>query len=260
MIKPPLLDPEKILPINEMYTCIQSEGSRAGRPNILIRFSGCALRCYFGKGGFCDTPYSSYSPEKGKFTLQDISDMIENNPHIHDIMLTGGGPTMHPVLVNRILSLAKFYNMFVTMETEGSEFIETDIVIDLLSLSPKFSNSTPYVGLVGPNSKLVTENMVKQHESKRQNYVAMRKLIDKALNYHLKPVVSKEDGDKVWEEILHIQGILSIPNNKVWVMPAGDTFERVVPNYAYVMEECIRRGYNFTGRPHIIAYSDKRGV
>lgn len=253
------IDYTKRQPINELYHCIQSEGSKAGTPNILVRTTGCALRCYFGEGGFCDTPYSSYSPEKGKFTLGDVKNFIEDKPNVKSMMITGGGPTMHPVLVNQLLLLAKKYNMFVTMETEGSEFIQTDIAIDLLSLSPKFSNSVPYVGLVGPNNKIVTQSMVNSHEKGRLNYQAMRNLIDSATDYHLKPVVSK-DQVGVWDEILHIQTVLDIPHNKVWVMPAGDTIEKVIPNYTYVMDECIRRGYNFTGRPHIIAYSDKRGV
>jgi len=44
-------DYNKKLPIVELYTCVQSEGSRAGRPTVAIRTTGCTHRCYFGEGG-----------------------------------------------------------------------------------------------------------------------------------------------------------------------------------------------------------------
>jgi 7-carboxy-7-deazaguanine synthase len=48
-------DYDKVLPINELYRCVQSEGSRFGRPTIAIRVTGCTHRCYFGEGGWCDS-------------------------------------------------------------------------------------------------------------------------------------------------------------------------------------------------------------
>ncbi len=40
--------------IIELYRCVQSEGSRFGRPTIAVRTTGCTRRCYFGEGGWCD--------------------------------------------------------------------------------------------------------------------------------------------------------------------------------------------------------------
>ena len=62
---------QKLQPIGELYTCLQGEGKYIGAPHILIRVSGCRLRCQF-QDSFCDTPYASWKPEKGKFTLDDI--------------------------------------------------------------------------------------------------------------------------------------------------------------------------------------------
>ena len=44
-------DYDKNLPIVEVYTAVQSEGSRAGYPTVVIRTTGCTHRCYFGEGG-----------------------------------------------------------------------------------------------------------------------------------------------------------------------------------------------------------------
>ena len=59
-------DYSKVLPIVEVYTAVQSEGSRQGYPTIVVRTSGCTHRCYFGEGGWCDSWYTSIHPEKGK--------------------------------------------------------------------------------------------------------------------------------------------------------------------------------------------------
>ncbi len=67
-----ITDYDKILPIIELYRCVQSEGSRFGRPTIAIRTTGCTHRCWFGEGGWCDSWYSSIHPEKGTFTFNDI--------------------------------------------------------------------------------------------------------------------------------------------------------------------------------------------
>jgi hypothetical protein len=53
---------------------------------------------------------------------------------------------------------------------------------------------------------------------------------------------------------------MDIPNNKTWIMPAGDTREELIKIYPIVMERCIEYGVNFTGREHIIAYDTKREV
>ncbi len=116
----------KVLPVVELYTCIQSEGSRAGRPTVAVRTTGCTHRCYFGEGGWCDSWYTSIHPEKGKYTFQDIINIYDQNPEIKEMMLTGGSPTMHPKLVNELTHFANERQIIITIETEGSAFLETD--------------------------------------------------------------------------------------------------------------------------------------
>lgn len=254
------MDYQKKQPIIEAYTCIQTEGSMAGRPHFLIRTTGCTHRCYFGEGGWCDSWYSSIHPEKGSWTLNQIRDLFDAHPHIKHLMISGGSPTMHPELLNELILLAANRNLFVTLETEGSHYVETELKIDLISLSPKFRNSKPILGAITPQGKEVDQKMIDFHEKHRMNLEAMRGLIKYHKDYHLKPVVDKNDADFIWDDIDKLTFALSIPNDKVWIMPAGDTLDKLQPNYSYVMEECIKRGYNFTGRAHIVAYGDKRGV
>lgn len=246
--------------ILELYTCVQTEGSKAGYPNILVRFTGCTHRCYFGEGGWCDSWYTSIHPEKAKYSINDVEQMIKDNPQIKHMMITGGSPTMYPEMVNEIINIAKqLRGMHITLETEGSHFIETNYKIDLISLSPKFSNSIPKLGAKTPQGKDVDQKMIDQHNKFRMNYDVIKKMINYHTDYHFKPVVDRND-PTIWYEIEEFINNTDTPNHKVWVMPAGDTFDKLQPNYAYVMEECIKRGFNFTGRAHIVAYNDLRGV
>jgi len=251
-------DYSKVLPVLELYRCVQSEGSRFGRPTIAIRTTGCTHRCYFGEGGWCDSWYTSIHPEKGKFTFQDIIDIYDQNPHVKEMMLTGGSPTMHPALVNELTHFAYERGIIITIETEGSHYIETDYPIDLLSISPKFSNSVPVIGATTPGGKVVDQKFIDIHNRKRLNTDAISKMIKFHGDYHYKPVW--DGSDENLKEIEDFRELMDIPKNKTYVMPAGDTRETLVPMYVKVFEMVAEHGYNMTGRDHIIAYDTERGV
>ena len=246
------------MPIIELYRCVQSEGSRFGRPTIAVRTTGCTHRCFFGAGGWCDSWYTSIHPEKGTFTFNDIIKIYDENPHIKEMMLTGGSPTMHPALVNELTHFANERGILITIETEGSHYVETDYPIGLLSISPKFKNSVPVVGAVTPQGDIVDDRMIKQHNKFRLNYSAIKAMMDFHTDWHFKPVW---DGtEQNLQEIEEAREFLEIPKDKTYIMPAGDTREELIKMYPLVFDMCAEKGYNMTGRDHIIAFDTKRGV
>ena len=230
-------DYTKRLPVLELYTAVQSEGSRQGYPTIVVRTTGCTHRCYFGEGGWCDSWYTSIHPEKGKYNFQDIIDMYNKHPHIKEMMLTGGSPTMHPALVNELTHLANERDIFITIETEGSHFLPTDFPIGLLSISPKFSNSIPTLGATTPQGDIVGQKMIDRHNKHR---------LDKDLT------MVGEVEDFVKE--------LEIPDDKIWAMPAGDDRKSLFESYGPVMNFVRDRGWRYTGRSHIMAFNTEREV
>ena len=249
------MEKTKILPINEIYSCIQGESKYAGRPHFLIRFVGCRLRCQF-KGSFCDTSLNSWKPEKGKFTLNDIEELIDSNPQIKYVMVTGGGPTLSAEALQAVCDLCHSKNLFITIETEGSEFVATSA--DFISLSPKLSNSVPRFGDLNPyTDQVVKESHIEQHNKWRENYSEMKKMIEFHPDYGLKFVVSEESD---LEEIKKVQEILGAPNHKVWLMPEGVTDEQLQKKRQFLMEFCVKEGFNYSDRLHVIAFGDKRGV
>jgi len=275
-------DYSKVLPIVELYTAVQSEGSRAGYPTIVIRTTGCTHRCFFGEGGWCDSWYTSIHPEKGTFSFNDIIKMYDENPHISEMMLTGGSPTMHPALVNELTHFAHERNLFITIETEGSHFIPTDYPIGLISLSPKFANSVPVLGVATPQGKVTDQKMIDQHNKFRMNYKAMAQMIAYHNSFHLKPVIDKDLSiipeyeafmDRLAQELRTVQGVNDIYfdymedseikkylKDNTWMMPAGDDRPALFETYPIVMNYCRDKGYKFTGREHIMAFGTERCV
>ena len=251
-------DYEKNLPIVEVYTAVQSEGSRQGYPTIVIRTTGCTHRCYFGEGGWCDSWYTSIHPEKGQFCFNDIIKMYDDNPHIKEMMLTGGSPTMHKKLVNELTHFANERDIFITIETEGSHFLPTDYPINLLSISPKFSNSIPVLGVATPQGAITDQKMIDRHNKFRVNKDAIKQSIDYHSDYHIKPVLDKEF--TIIDEVEEFLSDLNIPDDKVWAMPAGDDRESLFESYGPVMNFVRDRGWRYTGRAHIMAFDTERCV
>jgi len=251
-------DYNKVLPVLEVYRCVQSEGSRFGRPTIAIRTTGCTHRCYFGEGGWCDSWYTSIHPEKGIFTFNDIVKIYDENPQVKEMMLTGGSPTMHPALVNELTHFAHERNIIITIETEGSAFVETDYPINLLSISPKFSNSVPVEGAITPGGKVVDQKFVDIHNRKRLNTTAIKQMIEFHSDYHYKPVW---DGtQKNLDEIEAYRVELGIPKDKTYIMPAGDTRETLIKMYSLVFEMVAEHVFYMIGRGRSIANNRERGV
>jgi len=241
------------IPVCEIYPCLQGEAKYAGIPHILIRTMGCRCKCKF-----CDSWFTSWSPEKSMGTTYDsIDNLINKHLQISYAMITGGAPTIHPTVIQTIYRMFKEYSYkIVTLETEGSSFVPK--CADFISLSPKFSNSTPVEGDVYHFLKrAVKRSEVEQHEKNRKNYVAMKQYMEEYADYQIKPVISSIMD---FEELRQLQDILKFPSDKVYCMPEGMTNEELQQKRVWLANICIQEGYNYTDRLHTIIYGPKRGV
>ena len=224
----------------------------------------------------CDSWYTSIHPEKAKYNFNDVIKAYDDNPHISEMMLTGGSPTMHPDLVNELTIFAKERGILITIETEGSHYLETEEPIGLLSISPKLSNSIPKIGAKTPQGQIVDEKFIKRHNKFRLRYDNIARSIMYHDDFHFKFVMDKELSafnemeeflEKTAQELFDLkwmmmtkEDILDFLKNKTWLMPAGDDREPLFESYGPVMNLCRDTGYKFTGRPHIIAFSTQREV
>src|SRR3954469_19104142 len=79
--------------IAEIFYSIQGEGMLTGVPSVFVRTSGCNLRCVW-----CDTPYTSWTPEGDDMTVAAILETVKQHPAKHAV-ITGGEPMIAPQIV-----------------------------------------------------------------------------------------------------------------------------------------------------------------
>lgn len=229
--------------ISEIYPCLQGEGSLAGTPSILIRTLGCNLRC-----GWCDTPYTSWQLEKGNFSVSDIQEFLDRNPRIGDVIITGGEPCISPDIED-IINLSKDNNKRITLETNATRLLPDKLMekIDLVSLSPKLSNSVP----------ATDEKWKSRHDNERINIPVIRQWIQSVRSFQLKFVVNHPDD---MQEIRQIADETGIDNKYIYLMPQGTTQQQLKEKRLWLADICISEGYHYCERLHIVIYGDKRGV
>ena len=96
--------------VTEIFFSIQGEGSRAGRPCVFVRFTGCDLRCVY-----CDTAYAFHGGTE--MTRAEIVAAIGRYPS-RFVCITGGEPLLQkelPALVHELLGAG----WEVAVETHG---------------------------------------------------------------------------------------------------------------------------------------------
>ena len=76
--------------VTEIFFSIQGEGTRAGRPCVFVRFTGCDLRC-----SYCDTAYAFHGGRA--MSREEILGEVERYP-CQFVLLTGGEPMLQPEL------------------------------------------------------------------------------------------------------------------------------------------------------------------
>jgi len=76
--------------VTEIFFSIQGEGSRAGRPCVFVRFTGCDLRCVY-----CDTAYAFHGGRA--LSRAEILAEVARHPS-RLVCLTGGEPMLQAEL------------------------------------------------------------------------------------------------------------------------------------------------------------------
>lgn len=226
------------LRIAEIFTSIQGEGIWAGVPSTFVRVSGCNLRCVW-----CDTPYASWAPEGPTLTVAEIIDTVEESGVRH-VVLTGG----EPMLFEPIVSLAqglKDLDHVITVETAGTVFRR--LPCDLMSISPKLSNSTP------PSSS----GWAERHDQTRSDLTPTRTLIE-TYDTQLKFVLIEADGAAEVREILG--QLPHVPPDRVLVMAEGVNADIQHLRMRELAPVCLKHGWRLSPRLHIDLYGDTRGT
>ncbi|HEX5245085.1 MAG TPA: 7-carboxy-7-deazaguanine synthase QueE [Tepidisphaeraceae bacterium] len=227
--------------IAEIFYSIQGEGKLAGVPSVFVRASGCNLRCTW-----CDTPYASWEPEGREMPVGEIIDEIAKYSSKH-VVLTGGEP-MIMADVEDLCQSIKQRDYHLTIETAATVYKPVDV--DLASLSPKLSNSTPTERAGG--------RFAEAHEKNRLNVDVIQRFIESSRDFQLKFVVSNEADLREIDEIL--SELRGWKPQDVLLMPEGVTQDELTSRADWIIELCKQRGFRFCPRLHIALFGNKRGT
>ena len=236
--------------LSELFYSIQGEGKLVGVPSVFVRASGCNLRCTW-----CDTPYASWDPEGDDVPVEEIVRRVLDAPGPHvpqdsappHVVLTGGEPMIMPDVVELCAAL-KASGCHVTVETAATVY--KPVEIDLASLSPKLSNSTPWDREGG--------RFAAAHERQRINVPVIQQFIDSSPSFQLKFVASR---DADIEELQSLLGRLRRwQPSDVLLMPEGTDQATLDGRTEWLSDVCKRTGFRFCPRLHIALYGNTRGT
>lgn len=268
-----------------MFASIAGEGIYAGTPNFFIRLVGCNLYCSW-KGimgaSMCDSIYASHPTNGSEIKYKTVdevytafSELMKQYPHIRQLTITGGEPLLQKTGIIEFLKLIP-RDMEVSFETNGTQYpidketLNEVLPIDLWTVSPKLSSSCYF-----ENSTTIPQALQEKHRKERINIRVLYEFIIRAevTKCIFKFVVADEKDIEEVKSIIedikkYAQGVdpSSLPciehflSRMVYIMPCGETEEKLQKSRLLCVEACKNNGWNYTDRLQIIIYGDKRGV
>jgi len=203
-----------------------------------VRLAGCPLRCRW-----CDTKYA-WSEDAGQDrSVAEIVEAVEQWP-CRFVVITGGEP-MVSFEIRQLARELKAADRHITIETAGIAYIP-DVPCDLMSISPKLSNSVP-----GEAESAAV------HKDSRLDLAVLGELI---ANYHyqLKFVVDSVNDVPEIQEVIEQTG--NIDPQMVMLMPQAATRDELSSKSPMVAEICKSAGFVFCQRLHILLWDGQRGT
>jgi 7-carboxy-7-deazaguanine synthase len=223
--------------ISEVFHSIQGEGRHAGVPSVFVRTSGCNLRCWF-----CDTPYTSWQPEGEERSVVSLVEQVQSFDCEH-VVVTGG----EPLLVREVVTLIerlKALGHYITIETAGT--VHLPVQADLMSISPKLSNSTPR-----------DTEWEARHDQRRHRPEVIRRLLAE-YDFQLKFVIDVPDD--VADVERYLEEFPVVPAERIYLMPQAIERDPLREKSVWIEAEAARRGWRISPRLHIEMFGNARGT
>lgn len=240
--------------VSEIFLTIQGEGIYTGKPSLFIRTTGCNLRCSWknkdGSINKCDTPYTSWNPERGKKMefkeLLTLADDYQLEAKFNHVVITGGEPTLQKDLIDITNEFIK-NNYIVTIETNGTllgmpDLLKYDKRV-MMSVSPKLKSANALETKLHKKNNFFTPNL---------------RSVDLVMpNKQYKFVVNEEND---FNEILEIQKYAGLSSDDIYIMPQALVDSEQKEKQEWVVKKCLEYGMTYCTRLHVNIWGDKRGV
>jgi len=267
--------------IAEIFRSLQGEGRLTGTESIFVRASGCNLRCRW-----CDTPYASWNPEGKDLSVEEILERIEalrlqepdpraasehagTGSHavtgsnaaagshaalawraaaggrVGHVVLTGGEPMLFAELLPLCAAL-KRRALHITIETSGT--LDLPVECDLMSISPKLSNSIP--------SAAEHARWARRHAAGRDRPEVIRRLV-RDYDYQLKFVIERPEDCREVEQFL--ARFPEIERERVMLMPEGVDAQKLARKATWLEPYCRSHCLTYCARRQIEWFGPGRG-
>ncbi|MGH3908295.1 MAG: 7-carboxy-7-deazaguanine synthase QueE [Pseudonocardiaceae bacterium] len=213
----------------EKFESFQGEGPLTGQRCAFVRFSRCNLTCRW-----CDTKYTwdwtRYKPTQvsGRVPVPELASW-DSERAIDLMVITGGEPMLQQPAMTTLAAGVPDH-VRVQGETNGTQIPESALaeLVDLWVVSPKLANSG-----VSYSRRIVPPAL--------SAFIATGRVA-------FKFVVTDPATD--FDEIEGLVADFGIA--PVWVMPEGDTREKVLAGMAAIHGPAVARGWNISTRLHTL--------
>ncbi len=222
----------------EIFHSIQGEGVSMGVPSVFLRLATCNLSCTW-----CDTKYTwdwqnfDYQTEVVELDASEIQKKIQAFNCSH-VVITGGEP---------MLQQAELTPLVESLATQGYTFeVETNGTIAPLAAM------LGHIGQWNVSPKLRTSGNPPEKSQVPSALEAFAELPEA----YFKFVVT---GESDIEEIRALRDRYKLTPDHVLLMPEGRTPEALQKKSSWLSAECVKHGFRFTTRLHILLWGDERG-
>ena len=223
----------------EIFYSLQGEGPGLGTPSVFLRLALCNLVC-----AWCDTKYTwdwrnySYKKEVVELSLDEVSQSILKHDCNH-LVITGGEPLLQQRSLVPLVRALKARGFSFEVETNGTIVPERGLLedVDQWNISPKLHNSGNSIH--------------------RREIPAALDSFRELPNAHFKLVVADPSDVDEARALVHRYGLR---RDRVMLMPEGRTTKTLEERSRWVSEACVREGFRFTPRLHILLWGDTRGL
>ena len=222
----------------EIFHSIQGEGVSIGVPSVFLRLATCNLSCRW-----CDTKYTwdwanfNYDTEVVELDTAELRHKIQafQCPHV---VVTGGEPLLQQAELEPLVASLADEGFTFEVETNGTISPSTELLhyIDQWNVSPKLRTSGNM-----PEERLIP--------------MALR-IFAELPRAFFKFVISVESDI---DEVCSLTEQYRIPAERVLLMPEGRTPDALGRKNEWLSAACVKYGFRFTTRLHIILWGDERG-
>ena len=222
----------------EIFYSLQGEGVTIGTPSVFLRLALCNLSCTW-----CDTKYTwdwqhfDYQKEVIELTPDHVADELVKYG-CPRVVITGGEPLLQQDGLATLVGSLKERGFYFEVETNGTIVPIPHLArqIDQWNVSPKLRSSG--------------------NLPQRRECAPALEFFSRLANAYFKFVVV-EQGDI--DEVLSLVRNYQLPRDRVILMPEGRSKGVLLKRGRWVSEECIKEGFRFSQRLHILLWGDKRG-